>query len=210
MTTQREAVAARAPGRPRSEKAEKAIIAAVIDLLAEGLSLSELSIEAIAQRAGVGKTTIYRRWSSKEDLVLDALTTLKAPVPDFGDRSTRDALVGYLRLMQNESEHPRARCIMNVALRERERYPDLAERFHKLAIEPRRAVLRDMLQRGVDSGELRPDLDIKVAMSAIIGAMLYFTKWNHGNEPPADLPERIVEALFRGFAGGKAGGKAGG
>jgi AcrR family transcriptional regulator len=202
MTMQRAAAATRAPGRPRSEKAEKAIIEAALDLLAEGAGMSDLSIEAIAHRAGVGKTTIYRRWPGKEELVLDALTTLKAPVPDFGELSVRDALVSYLTFIQHESDHPRTRCIMNIAMSERERYPSMVERFYRLAIEPRRIALRATLQRGIDNGELRPDLDIETAMAAVTGSMIYFTKWHHGNELPADLPERIVDGLLEGFKAG--------
>lgn len=110
----------RAPGRPRSEKADKAILDATVDLIGEGSTVSELSIEAIAARAGVGKTTIYRRWSNKEDLIAAALATLKAPVPDTHGMSVSEGLVAYLRLIQQEACHPRARCIMNVAMSEAE------------------------------------------------------------------------------------------
>src|SRR2546430_2040846 len=68
--------APRAPGRPRSVRVDEAIIDAVLDLLADG-SIESLSIEAIAARAGVGKATLYRRWSNKDDLLLDAIRTLK-------------------------------------------------------------------------------------------------------------------------------------
>jgi AcrR family transcriptional regulator len=195
--------AVRAPGRPRSEKAEKAIIDATVDLLAEGAGVSDLSIEAIAARAGVGKTTIYRRWSNKEDLVVDALATLKAPLPDIAGMSVRESLVRYLQLIHSESGHPRTRCIMNVAMNESERHPHLMERFRQIAIEPRRVAMRALLQRGVDEGELRPDVDVDVAMAAVTGTMLYYTKWGaQGGELPADLPEQIVDHLFRGLGPG--------
>ena len=64
---------ARPPGRPRSERAARAIIDATIDLLAEEGGVAGVSIEAVAARAGVGKTTIYRRWPNKEALIIDAL-----------------------------------------------------------------------------------------------------------------------------------------
>ncbi|MFG1874152.1 TetR/AcrR family transcriptional regulator [Sphaerisporangium sp. NPDC049003] len=191
---------ARTPGRPRSEKAEKAIVDATIDLIAEGSGVAELSIEAIAARAGVGKTTIYRRWSSKEDLVVDALATLKAPLPELDGTSVRENVVRYLAAMQHESHDRRTRCIMNIALSESDRFPNLAERFREIAIKPRREALRGIIQRGVDSGELRADVDVEVAMAALTGAMLFFTKWGDTDgELPADLAERVTDQVLGGL-----------
>ena len=76
-----EAEAARRPGRPRSEQADQAIIDAALSLFAES-GPEGLCIERVAARAGVGKATIYRRWPGKEDLLLDAIAALKAPLPD--------------------------------------------------------------------------------------------------------------------------------
>lgn len=191
---------ARTPGRPRSEKAEKAIIEAAIDMIAEGTGVAELSIEAIAARAGVGKTTIYRRWSNKEDLVVDALVTLKAPLPELTGTSVREDIVRFLAAMQQESHHRRMRCIMNIALSESERFPHLAERFREIAVKPRRDAFRSVLRRGVESGELRADLDVEVAMASLIGSMLFFTKWrDNDDELPADLAERITDQVLAGL-----------
>jgi AcrR family transcriptional regulator len=195
-----QAGAARTPGRPRSEKAEKAIIDATIDIIAEGASPSEVSIEAVAARAGVGKTTIYRRWSGKEDLVLDAMASLKAPLPALDAPTVRENVVRYLTAMQQESDSRRTRCIMNVAMSESERFPHLAERFRQMAIKPRRDALRTVIQRGIDAGELRAGTDVEVAMAALTGAMLYFTKWRDGDEPlPADLADRIADQVLSGL-----------
>ncbi len=191
----------RAPGRPRSEKADKAILDATVDLIAEGSTVSELSIEAIAARAGVGKTTIYRRWSNKEDLIAAALATLKAPVPETRGMSVAEGLVAYLRLIQQEACHPRARCIMNIAMSEAERHPRLVERFDRLALEPRRVALRALLRRGIDEGVLDPGLDIDIAAAALTGVMLYLVKWDRRDkgELPADIPERVLDHLMRGL-----------
>ncbi|MEZ0075808.1 TetR/AcrR family transcriptional regulator [Planotetraspora sp. GP83] len=200
MTTQQTEGVARPAGRPRSEKAEKAIIDAALDLLGEGIGVSELSIEAIASRAGVGKTTIYRRWSNKEDLVVDALASLKPPIPPLHGASVRDDLVTYLRVVGDESRHMRTRCIMNIAMSAWERHPRLAERFRAIAIEPRRAALRGVLQRGIENGELRSDLDIEMAMAILSGTMMWRTKWlGEDAELPDDLPEQIVDEALRGF-----------
>ncbi|WP_228644820.1 TetR/AcrR family transcriptional regulator [Microtetraspora sp. AC03309] len=200
MTRQTAEGAARAAGRPRSEKAEKSIIEATLELIGEGVAVSELSIEGIAARAGVGKTTIYRRWSNKEDLVVDALTTLKPPIPPLRGDSVRDDLVAYLSVMRDEARHTHTRCIMNIAMSDSDRHPRLAARFDELAIQPRRAVMMEVLRRGIERGELRPDLDVEMAMAILSGAMLWHTKWSHrATTLPDDLAERIVDEALRGF-----------
>ncbi|MGW4639869.1 TetR/AcrR family transcriptional regulator [Sphaerisporangium sp. NPDC004334] len=190
----------RTPGRPRSEKAEKAIIDAAIAMIADGTGVAELSIEAIAARAGVGKTTIYRRWSNKEELVVDALASLKAPIPELPGLSVRDDVIRYLSAMQADSHSPRTRCIMNIALAESDRFPHLTERFRAIVLRPRREALRSVIQRGVESGELRPDVDVEMAIAALSGAMMFFTKWRgDDDELPADLPDRIADLILTGL-----------
>ncbi|WP_285778291.1 TetR/AcrR family transcriptional regulator [Microtetraspora sp. NBRC 13810] len=193
---------ARPAGRPRSAKADQAIIDAVLDLIGEGVGVSELSIEAIATRAGVGKTTIYRRWSNKEDLVVDALAALKAPLPAFPGTSVRDDLILYLNVIRQESGNPRTRCVMNIAMSEQDRHPRLAERFHEVAVEPRRAALRAVLHRGMETGEIRRDIDVEIAMAVIGGAMVWSLKSvREAKDLPEDLAERIVDELMAGLAG---------
>lgn len=199
MTIQ-ERTAARPAGRPRSEKAEKAIVEATLELIGEGSGISELSIEAIAAKAGVGKTTIYRRWSNKEDLVVDALATLKAPVPSLAGVSVRDDLITMLDVMRAEAGHVRTRCVMNIAMSESDRYPDLFAKFRKVAIEPRRQAILAVLERGVASGELRADLDPELAMAILTGTMLWHTKWSQREEIGPDLAVRIVDQVLAGIA----------
>src|SRR5258705_13392688 len=81
------------PGRPRSVRADEAIIDAVIELLGEGTSTDAISIEAVAAKAGVGKATIYRRWSNKEALIIEAVSSMKGPPPVPKGESVRDDLV---------------------------------------------------------------------------------------------------------------------
>ncbi|MFF4614278.1 TetR/AcrR family transcriptional regulator [Nonomuraea jabiensis] len=199
MTIQ-ESGTARPAGRPRSEKAEKAIIEATLDLIGEGMGVSDLSIEAIASRAGVGKTTIYRRWSNKEDLVVDALSTLKAPVPSLTGTSVRDDLISLLDAMRSESGVARNRCVMKIAMSEADRYPQMMDRFVKRAIEPRRQAMRAVIERGIANGELRADLDVSMGMAVLTGTMLWHTKWGPAGDLAPDLAERIVDAALAGMA----------
>ncbi|RBQ20182.1 TetR family transcriptional regulator [Spongiactinospora rosea] len=191
--------AARAAGRPRSAKAEKAIVDAVIDLMGEGITVSELTIEAVAARAGVGKTTIYRRWSNKEDLVVDAMATLKAPLPPLPGTSVRDDLLVYLGAIHREVQDPRARCVMGIAMSESERHPRLVQRVHEVTIAPRRKVLRALLTRGVATGELRHDLNVDIAMASVVGTMMWYMKWPHEDGVPGDLPALITDELLTGM-----------
>src|SRR5256884_5597991 len=93
-------------GRPRSEQADRAIIDAALSLFAES-GPEGLCIEQVAARAGVGKATIYRRWPGKEDLLLDAIAALKAPLPEPAGRSVREDLVTLLAAMCQETADPR-------------------------------------------------------------------------------------------------------
>src|SRR2546423_11027134 len=86
----------KAPGRPRSARADEAIIDAVLEMLTDGYTVDTLSIEAVATRAGVGKATIYRRWSNKEALIVDPVGSLKGPNPAPPGQSVRDDLLALL------------------------------------------------------------------------------------------------------------------
>jgi AcrR family transcriptional regulator len=163
------------------------------------MGVAELSIEAIASRAGVGKTTIYRRWANKEDLVVDALATLREPLPPLAGESVRDDLIALLDVVRREAGQRRARCVMNVAMGETDRSKRVSERFFKLALEPRRVAMRRVLGRGVANGELRPDLDVELGMALLSGAMIWFSKWGPEGDLPEDLAERVVDHALEGL-----------
>ncbi|NES13433.1 MULTISPECIES: TetR/AcrR family transcriptional regulator [Micromonospora] len=190
--------APRSPGRPRSVRADEAIVQATLDLLAEGSTIEALSIEAIAARAGVGKATIYRRWSGKDALLLDALRTLKGTPPQPSGHSIRDDLVLLVGAIGHNID-PRAAKIMPCLVPEVNRSP-VHYQLYQSMVEPRRKLMRQVLQRGMRSGELRPDVDIELAMALLSGPMLMqrMLRW----QPDLDdrlLPERIVDAVLDGL-----------
>src|SRR3954454_15687844 len=90
------------PGRPRSARVDEAIVEAVFELLSSGQSADAISIEAVAAKAGVGKATIYRRWPNKEALLIDAVATMKGPLPVPLGESVRDDLVMLVAGMRNK------------------------------------------------------------------------------------------------------------
>ncbi|MCI4065409.1 TetR/AcrR family transcriptional regulator [Micromonospora sp. R77] len=190
--------APRSPGRPRSVRADEAIVQATLDLLAEGSTIEALSIEAIAARAGVGKATIYRRWSGKDALLLDALRRLKGVMPQPAGHSVRDDLVVLVGAVGLNLD-PRAAKIMPCLVPEVNRSPDHFQLYQNI-IEPRRKLMREVLQRGVTSGELRADLDIELVMALLTGPMLIqrMLRW-HPELDDRVLPDRIVDAVLEGI-----------
>jgi AcrR family transcriptional regulator len=192
------AAAARRPGRPRSERADQAIIEAALSLFAES-GPEGLCIERVAARAGVGKATIYRRWPGKEDLLLDAITALKAPLPQPAGRSVREDLVALLDAMCQETADPRRAREFALLLGEGAKYPRLMARYVETVVEPRREVVRTVLHRGMASGELRPDLDVEAALFMLIGAVLVRGRHEQDAIPPG-YAQRVVDGLLQGLA----------
>ena len=161
----------RRPGRPRSEQAEQAIIEATLDLFAEQ-GFEGVCVEAVAARAGVGKATIYRRWPNKEELLLAAFGSLKSPFPEPEGVSVRDDLLAMVEVMCADKADPRKAGRYALLLGEGEKYPRLMARYKETVVEPRREAMRTVIRRGIQTGELRPDTDVEIAMLTLTGACM--------------------------------------
>lgn len=175
-TTDARATVTRPPGRPRDPEADRAILKATLELLAED-GFGGLSIEAVAARAAVGKTTIYRRWPSKIPLVVDALAHMKSPhevrIPD--DMTTRDALVRFLtELTRAQSNEPNGRILAGL-VDAMSRDAELAEAVRAGLVSGRRRVVFDLIERGVARGELRSDVDTQVVADILVGPIIMRT-----------------------------------
>ena len=185
-------------GRPRSEESHAAIIAAAKELL-RTVGLNRMSIEAVAQASGVGKTTIYRWWPSKGTLALDAYLEdmrSKVVVPDTGDgaedlrRHARAVIAFYA------GEEGR---IFAQFMAEAQSDPSLAEAFRKRFLSQRRIAVKTIWARGAARGDFRADIDADVAMDMIFAPIVYRLLAGHAplNKPLADA---LVDAAMRGLA----------
>jgi AcrR family transcriptional regulator len=188
----------RRPGRPRSERADHAIIEAALALFAES-GVDGLCIERVAARAGVGKATIYRRWPGKEDLLLDALAALKTPLPEPQGHSAREDLVALLQAMSVDIADPRRTREFALLLGEGQKYPRLLARYEETVVEPRREVFRQVLRRGAATGELRADIDVDAALFMLVGAVMIRGRYEPGVISP-QYAERVVDELLRGLS----------
>ncbi|MGH3166922.1 MAG: TetR/AcrR family transcriptional regulator [Trebonia sp.] len=192
--------AAKRPGRPRSEAAEQAMLGAALDAVAE-CGVEGVRCEDVATRAGVGKATLYRRWSGKEDLLIAAFASLKSPLPSPRGESVREDLVAMLSVMVKDAEDPRYERQFALLHGEGARYPRLFARYKEQVVEPRRDLIRSVLRRGITTGELRPDTDVEIAMLTLTGAVLAREK--HDSTPAAaGFAERVVDEILRGIAAG--------
>jgi AcrR family transcriptional regulator len=194
MTTQ---VPAR--GRPRSEKARKAVLDAAAELLlARGLSA--VSMDAVAEQAGVSKATIYRWWPTKETLALDALFTDWAaarPYPqDTG--SLRGDLRSLLRpWVRLATSRPYGRVIAAL-LAEAQTDPVFAAEYRQRVVEPRRDQARAVFGRAIERGEIPADTKVEVALDLLYGP--FYHRLLHGHAPLDDrFTQDVIDMALAGI-----------
>lgn len=175
-------------GRPRSEKARLAILQAAADLLLDH-GMARVSMDAVAERAGVSKATIYRWWPSKERLALEALLKWAAASSPPRDTGTlRGDLLALVRPWVREIRtRPFGRVIAAVVA-QAQSDPDFAAVYRRHFVEPRREPMRAVFARAVDRGEASADLDIEVALDLIYGPLYH--RLLHGHAP---LTERFAQ-----------------
>jgi AcrR family transcriptional regulator len=186
------------PGRPRSERAHREILDATRALITEG-GFAELRLEHVAARAGVGKTTIYRHWPSKEALVLELLMALASPfleIPDLGDtrRELRAAVGNAVRGLTKSEFGP----VMRAVLGQLATNPALREPFRETVVQARRREIAGVVRRGVHRGDLRPGTDPHLATELLIGPVYY--RLVFGGRLDGRFAGRVVDAYLDGWA----------
>jgi AcrR family transcriptional regulator len=192
----------RRSGRPRSEDADRAIIAAALDVLGE-VGVTPLSIEGVAARAGVGKATVYRRWPNKDALIVDALESLKGPLPIPEGRTLREDVTILLHRQLAGFEAARQRRIYACFIGEIGRHPELARRYLETVVEPRREVMRGVLRAAIARGELRDDLDVELMLHMITAPVLHWMISDPDRPFDMGLMQQFLEATLEGLAARK-------
>jgi AcrR family transcriptional regulator len=188
----------RGPGRPRDATRDEAILTATVALLRRR-GYQGLTIEGVASEAGVGRPTIYRRWPSKPALVVAALmdsSRLALPAPDTG--SLREDLIAVQRHQVTLMNSPESRRVTAGLLADLATDEELAERYVTEYLTPRRASVFQVLQRGVDRGELTPTVDFAFVYDLLVGPLfMRAVVWGQplGPEAAADTAD-VVLARF--------------
>jgi AcrR family transcriptional regulator len=150
-----------------------AIRDAVFAELAE-VGYARLSIESVARRAGAGKTAVYRRWATKQDMVLALVSEVamaQVDMPDTG--SLRGDVDAFLRSLADALADPLVRAIAPDLLNEGNRNPQLAALLLHQVRDPRRERAADVVSRAVARGELREGVDVELALDVLAGPLYW-------------------------------------
>ncbi|MES9541640.1 TetR/AcrR family transcriptional regulator C-terminal ligand-binding domain-containing protein [Actinomadura sp. NPDC000600] len=178
-------------GRRRNEAARRAILDVAVELLG-GTGDTPVTIDTIAAAAGVGKQTIYRWWPSKGAVLLEAVAERAGadiPVPDTG--SLHDDLRAFLRATFRAAGHERTVSVLRHTMAEAQRDPH-ARPHMRAFIAGRREVLRGLLERARDRGEVSPATDLDLVVDQAYGLLWYRILAGH-----APLSEEAADALAR-------------
>ncbi|MFE3651956.1 TetR/AcrR family transcriptional regulator [Streptomyces sp. NPDC059101] len=185
-------------GRPRSAAADSAIVEAVLHLIEDGVPIAELSMERIAREAGVGKATLYRRWSGKSALLLDVMRSLDAPCPPLDGSSVRDDLVRLLEFLRRRGLAKRSSAMLRTVVSHVRTQPELWAEYHETVVRARHEALVAVLRRGVATGEIRADRDLETLADLFVGPMLARALLHEWKQLPEGLAEDIVDTVLEG------------
>ena len=185
-------------GRPRSAEADRAILNAAVDLLAER-GLAAMSIEEVAARAGVGKATIYRRWSSKGLLALDAFVTSfqeQQPLPDTG--TLRGDLIAALTAWVRAVTGTSMGAMLTGLIAEAQHDPSLRAAWRERVLEPLRSQHRIMLDRAIARGEIPATVDQEAVLDLFFGAAQHRLLLDH-LPLTDDFIRQVVDVILNGI-----------
>ncbi len=187
--------------RPRSAAAHRKVLHSALQLMAER-GIESTSMDAIAVASGVSKATIYNHWADKEALLLEVMADLhglhQRPVFNSGD--TRRDLVAVLAYQPPKVRANMQERIMPHLIAYSARNPAFGVAWRRMVLEPPRRELSNLVAQGIQKGELSPTLETELALSLLLGPVLYQFIFRKG-EPVVlgDLPEQVVDAFWKAF-----------
>ncbi|MBE9170136.1 TetR/AcrR family transcriptional regulator [Pleurocapsales cyanobacterium LEGE 06147] len=185
-------------GRPRSPETRQKILKAAYEILNE-VGFIDLTIEGVAERASVGKPTIYRRWKSKAQLVMDAFLEVVTPEITFPDTgSVKEDFREQIQKLVKVLNSPRGEVLANV-IGSGQADDELMAAFRDNWLTPRRDDAKQIFQRGVERGEMRADIDAEVAIDALYSPLFYRLLLKHASLTE-NFVDELVDVVMRGLA----------
>jgi AcrR family transcriptional regulator len=190
--------ARRGPGRPRDEAIDDAILEATVEELIDR-GFPNLSMEAIAARAGVAKTTLYRRWSSTQDLAIDAMRALRRDDEPTPAGSARETVLFLLDRMRRTWADPRFGALMRRVAADGTQEPEVYRQCRDRVIAPEIALMNAALKQAVDEGLIRPDVDLSWVRQMLAAPVMSAVMTHKPRVTRAQL-EFVVDTVFAGLA----------
>ena len=186
-------------GRPRSEQLHQAMLKAALDLVLE-VGFRSVSIEGIAAKTGVGKTTLYRRWPNKAAVVMEAFIGQLGPASRFPDNARPTERLRLQMHITAKAFRGRVGALVTALLAEAQFDPELAKSFKENWTLPRRKLVYDVLKEAIRLGEVRADIDIETAVDAFYGPIYYRLQMATG-----PISDAYVDKVFQQAMEGQRG-----
>ena len=183
--------------RTRSVQAHEKVLNAALTLIAEH-GIEGASMDAIARVSGVSKATVYKHWSSKEDLCLEAIRHVSGEIPVFASGNIRADVTKFLRHLARLQKPETLGRIWPRIIGYAASNPAFAKAWREHSMQPRRVELTRLLQLAISKGELRADLDPDLAMDLLIGPVMHRRFMN--TAVPTNVPKLVVDAFWRAYA----------
>jgi AcrR family transcriptional regulator len=179
----------RRPGARKDPEADRLILETAHRLLRE-LGYDRLTMDAVARAAGVARTTVYRRYRDKADLVSAAIETLRAPAKRSASGDARRDLIAHLDSVRRNY----GISLAGTLLMEEPYNPQLLELFRERMVTPQRQIVAATITEGIERGQIRADIEIERVLDLLLGA--FFAAVFAQGRPGPDWPEQTVEALW--------------
>ncbi|MGW4847455.1 TetR-like C-terminal domain-containing protein [Nocardia brasiliensis] len=194
---------AKTGGRPRDPDRDRALLAAVSEILPE-VGYDRLTMDAVAARAGAGRATVYRRWKDKSELVRDAIQALSwdEPLPDTGSLRSDLIAVGAMYLDPSSQRDSILSAIASAIKRDQQ----LRETVERVISQPRRAAYAAIVNRACERGEIAAGADTEL-IADVVPAMIFYRLLDKEEPMEGAYFERVIDSLviplLTGYAGAR-------
>jgi AcrR family transcriptional regulator len=196
-----EVCASRGPGRPRDARADQAIIESTLEVLAR-VGIGAMSVEEVALRAEVSKATIYRRFESKDALIVASLASLNSELPaDPPVGPLREVLVRVFESWWASHRTSQSARLFPQLFGHARSNPELFGQFYDQVIEPRRDFFRALLRQGISNGELKTSTDVELVTTLLISSSVYTLHLRAAGRDvaPGSSAADFVDAVLAGW-----------
>lgn len=185
------------PGRPRSSEADVAILGATAELFTER-GYAGVTVEAVADRAGVAKSTVYRRYPGKPELVLAAVAhTLGGPPTLVATGDLEDDLVAALQRVRAKLASPDTAGAIPAAMVAAAQHPEFG-RLHRRFVTDARSAVLDLVRAGIERGDVAADTDPEMLVD-LLGGAVFYRVLNTGGAVDDDALRELVRRVVRAF-----------